>query len=257
MSFMSRLARARTPMIGAAAMVFGLGAASVAMAQQQRPAAPPATRPAAGQPATTPQAAPAPAPAPGAPAQPEIIELVASAGQSWTKICGDKEGEAQTCFTSREFVTKDGQRGVAMAIYDITGPKPQKHVRALMPLGFKLPVGVRLSVDKTKIIAGKYDVCLPVGCYVDFESAADLIAQMKKGKTVFIDVQDPMGRPIGVSFPLEGFGTAFDGEAIKPEKLEEDRKKLEKELIDKSEEMRKKLLEGDGGAAAPAPAAPK
>ncbi len=255
MSFMSRLARARTPMIGAAAMVFGLGAASVALAQQQRPAAP-ATRPAAGQPATAPQAAPAPAaPASGAPAQPEIIELVPSAGQSWTKICGDKEGEAQTCFTSREFVTKDGQRGVAMAIYDISGPKPQKHVRALMPLGFKLPVGVRLNVDKTKVIAGKYDVCLPVGCYVDFESAADLIAQMKKGKTVFIDVQDPMGRLIGVSFPLEGFGAAFDGEAIKPEQLEADRKKLEEELVKKSEEMRKQLLEGDGSAAAPA--APK
>ncbi len=253
MSLLSRLAHSRTPGIGAAAVALCLGAASMAYAQQPATGTQPRpSAPAAGRPAT------APAPATSAPVAPggqmETVELEPATGQSWTKLCGDKTEKGQTCFTTREFMTKDGRRGVALAVYDTIEPnKSQKMIRALLPLGFKIPPGIRATVDKGSFIPGRYEVCIQLGCYVDFDNAPDLITQMKKGKLMTVTFQDIGGRSLAFTIPVEGFAAAFDGEPVKLEEIQAERKKLEEDLVKKSEEMRKQLLEG-GGATPATPA---
>ncbi len=234
MSLLSRFAHVQGSLKYMTAVTVALGLASAAQAQQQQPQ----TRP-----AQTQQGQP-PAPAPG---QPQEIKMVPNPGQAWTKICGKEENGAETCLTAREFVMDNHSRGIAMTVYDIGKPQDTKHIRILVPLGFKLKPGVRLTVGKNQPVPGYYDVCLPAGCYVNFENAVELVKQIQKGEDAILVVRDPLGADIKVTFPLEGFDEAYKGKPIDPQKIEDERKKLEEDLIKKSDEMRKQLL-GQGTA---------
>lgn len=229
-------------------------------APAQRPAAQPA-RPAA--------------PAPGA-AQPQpnggptVVQVKAEPSQpEWTKVCGtDQNTKTEICYTTRDFVSDQGQPVLALAVYDVKGQQPQKVVRFVMPLGLLLQPGLRFAVDQGQATPGRYVMCLPNGCFAEAQVKDDFIAAIKKGNNLNVSVQNQMGREITFAVPAAGFGKAFDGPPIDPKVLEEQQKKLQEELQKKSEEMRQRMLQSQGqggaapaaGAAAPgaaAPAAPK
>jgi invasion protein IalB len=236
-------------------------------APAQRPAAP------AAQPARP--AAPAPAQPPAQAAQPQqgagptVVQVKAEPSQpEWTKVCGkDQNTSTEICYTTRDFVSDQGQPVLALAVYDVKGQQPQKVVRFVMPLGLLLQPGLRFAVDQGQAIPGRYVMCLPNGCFAEAQVKDDFIASLKKGANMNVSVQNQMGREITFAVPAAGFGKAFDGAPIDPKVLEEQQKKLQEELQKKSEEMRQKMLSSGAGApttpgapAAPgaaAPAAPK
>lgn len=256
----TRLARLAAP-VGLAVSAFAALAPSAALAQ----AAPAAKRPAAQQPAT-----PAPA-APQAPAGqqqgqqaqstgPLVVQVKAEPSQAeWTKVCGkDPANNAEICYTTRDFVSDQGQPVLAAAVYDVKGPQTQKIVRFLMPLGLLLKPGVRFAVDQGSPVPGSYTVCFPNGCFAESLGLKDdVVAAMKKGTHINVSVQNQVGREVTFAVPLAGFGKAFDGAPIDPKVLEEQQKRLQEELEKRSEELRKRLEASGGpaGAAAPAPAA--
>ena len=219
----------------------------------------PAQRPAA-QPARP--AAPAPQqPAPGAPAQqnagPTVVQVKAEPSQpEWTKVCGkDQNTNTEICYTTRDFVSDQGQPVLALAVYDVKGQQPQKVVRFVMPLGLLLQPGLRFAVDQGQAIPGRYVMCLPNGCFAEAQVKDDFIAAIKKGSNLNVSVQNQMGREITFAVPAAGFGKSFDGPPIDPKVLEEQQKKLQEELQKKSEEMRQRMLQGQGQATPPAPGA--
>jgi invasion protein IalB len=230
-----------------------------------KPAAP-AAKPAA-------PAAPTAAPQQGQPAQaqqnagPTVVQVKAEPSQpEWTKVCGkDQNTNTEICYTTRDFVSDQGQPVLALAVYDVKGQQPQKVVRFVMPLGLLLQPGLRFTVDQGQAVAGRYVMCLPNGCFAEAQVKDDFIASLKKGANLNVSVQNQMGREITFAVPAAGFGKAFDGAPIDPKVLEEQQKKLQEELQKKSEEMRQKMLNsGAGAAGAPAagaapaaPAAPK
>ena len=117
--------------------------AGFAQAPAQRPATP--TRPAAPAPA---QPA-APAQPGGAATGPQVVQVKPEPSQtSWTKVCGkDQAANKEICYTTRDFVSDQGQPVLAVAIYDVKGD-PNKIVRFLMPLGLLLqPEPVLIGVD--------------------------------------------------------------------------------------------------------------
>ena len=256
----TRLARLAAP-VGLAVSAFAALAPSAALAQ----AAPAAKRPAAQQPAT-----PAPA-APQAPAGqqqgqqaqstgPLVVQVKAEPSQAeWTKVCGkDPANNAEICYTTRDFVSDQGQPVLAAAVYDVKGPQTQKIVRFLMPLGLLLKPGVRFAVDQGSPVPGSYTVCFPNGCFAESLGLKDdVVAAMKKGTHINVSVQNQVGREVTFAVPLAGFGKAFDGAPIDPKVLEEQQKRLQEELEKRSEELRKRLEASGGpaGGAAPAPAA--
>ena len=217
-------------------------------------------------PAQKPAAQPAKpaAPAPGQPAQqqqnagPTIVQVKAEPSQpEWTKVCGtDQNTKTEICYTTRDFVSDQGQPVLALAVYDVKGPQPQRVVRFVMPLGLLLQPGLRFTVDQGQAVAGRYVMCLPNGCFAEAAVKDDFIASLKKGANLNVSVQNQMGREITFAVPAAGFGKAFDGAPIDPKVLEEQQKKLQEELQKKSEEMRQKMLQSQGGAAAPGAAAP-
>jgi invasion protein IalB len=221
-------------------------------APAQKPAAP-AQRPAA--PAQQPAA---PAQQGQAPAQqnsgPTVVQVKAEPSQpEWTKVCGtDQNTKTEICYTTRDFVSDQGQPVLAMALYDVKGQQAQKIVRFVMPLGLLLQPGLRFTVDQGQPTAGRYVMCLPNGCFAEAQVKDDFIASLKKGANLNVSVQNQMGREITFAVPAAGFGKSFDGPPIDPKVLEEQQKKLQEELQKKSEEMRQRMLQSQGGA----PAAP-
>ena len=115
------------------------------------------------------------APAAGAPAAnqqgqaantgPLRVAVKAEPSQAeWTKVCGkDPSNNAEICYTTRDFVSDQGQPVLATAVYDVKGPQNQKIVRFLMPLGLLLKPGIRFAVDQSAPLAGTYTMCFPNG----------------------------------------------------------------------------------------------
>ncbi|RDI56773.1 invasion associated locus B family protein [Microvirga subterranea] len=256
MSLATRLANLGGTRGLATAMALLLAAPALAQtAPAQRPAAPaqaPAQRPAA--------------PAQGQPAQPQqnagptVVQVKAEPSQpEWTKVCGkDQNTNSEICYTTRDFVSDQGQPVLAMALYDVKGPQSQKIVRFVMPLGLLLQPGLRFTVDQGQPTPGRYVMCLPNGCFAEAQVKDDFIAALKKGANLNVSVQNQLGREITFAVPAAGFAKAFDGPPIDPKVLEEQQKKLQEELQKRSEELRKQLGSNNGGAApaAGAPAAP-
>ncbi|WP_230532642.1 invasion associated locus B family protein [Microvirga roseola] len=211
-------------------------------------------------PAQKPAAQPAQQAQPQQPAGPMVVQVKAEPSQpEWTKVCGkDQNTQTEICYTTRDFVSDQGQPVLAMAVYDVKGKQPQKVVRFVMPLGLLLQPGLRFAVDQGQATPGRYVMCLPNGCFAEAQVKDDFIASLKKGANLNVSVQNQMGREITFAVPAAGFAKAFDGAPIDPKVLEEQQRKLQEELQKRSEEMRQKMLQSSGGAAAPAaPVAPK
>ena len=246
-------------------------AASPVMAQTT-----PAQRPAAPAPTAPRPAAPAPAApmAPGAPAAPGaagaagqqaqstgpmVVQVKAEPSQpEWTKVCGKDQGtNAEICYTTRDFVSDQGQPVLAVALYDVKGgPQPQKIVRFLMPLGLLLQPGIRFTVDQGQPTPGRYAICFPNGCFAESAGEGRLHRGSQEGREPERQCPEP-GRPGGhVRGSVAGFAKAFDGPAIDPKVLEDQQKKLQDELEKRSEELRKQLGSGASAPGAAAPAAP-
>jgi len=222
-----------------AAVAFAPFASFAQQAQPQRPASRPA------------QPAPAPAqqPAQGQAAQtgPTVVQVKPEPSQTtWTKVCGkDQAANKEICYTTRDFVSDQGQPVLAVAIYDVKGD-PNKIVRFLMPLGLLLQPGIRFGVDTTQPTPGRYAICFPNGCFAEAQVKDDFINAMKKGTNLNISVQNQAAREVSFSIPLSDFAKGFDGAPIDPKVLEEQQKALQDELAKRQEELRKRL---GGGAA--------
>jgi invasion protein IalB len=256
MSFTRPATRARAALLGLA----GLGlAAAPALAQPKKPAAPAPAAPAPTAPAPTAPGAATPAAQTG----PQIVTVKSEPSQAdWTKVCGKDQGSGtDICYTTRDFVSDQGQPVLAVAVYEMKNAAQKQEVRVvryLLPLGLLLQPGIRFNVDGQSPTAGRFAVCFPNGCFAEAGGVdAGVVAAMKKGTTLNVSVQNQTQREVTFAVPLAGFGKAFDGPAIDPKVLEDQQKKLQAELEKRSEDMRKKLEQQGGvaGAAATPPAA--
>lgn len=254
-------ARSRSPLVLSLAVALAVAGSGTAFSQAQPPAQP---RPASPRPAQPAQPAQAPAqPAqPAAPTGPTIVQVKPEPSQAeWTKVCGkDQANNKEICYTTRDFVSDQGQPVLAVAIYDVKGD-PQRIARFLMPLGLLISPGIRFGMDQSQPIAGRYQICFPNGCFAEAQIGEAVINGMKRGNTLNVSVQNQVAKEVTFAIPMAGFAKAFDGAPIDPKVLEEQQRQLQDELQKRSDEMRKKL-EAPAAAATPAtpgatPAAPR
>lgn len=244
----SRSFAAKTTVRGLALV---LGAATAlapvaGFAQAQRPAAP--QRPAQpAQPAQQGQ---------GAQTGPQVVQVKPEPSQTnWTKVCGkDQAANKEICYTTRDFVSDQGQPVLAAAVYDVKGDQ-NKILRFLMPLGLLLQPGIRFGVDNAQPVSGRFAICFPNGCFAEAQVKDDFITAMKKGTNLNVSVQNQGAREVTFSIPLTDFAKGFDGAPIDPKVLEDQQKQLQDELAKRQDELRKRLGGGDANAAPGAPGA--
>jgi len=174
---------------------------------------------------------------------PVTVQLKPEPAQpDWTKVCGkDERTKAEVCYTTRDFVTEKGQRIFAVAVYDAKDKGAQKTLRVLTPLGFLVPPGVRITVDKGKPVAGRYATCLAHGCFAEAAVKDDFVTALKKGTAMNVSARNQAGVVVTFAVPMEGFSKAFDGPPIDPQVLAEQQKKMQEQLQKRSEELRKRL----------------
>lgn len=171
----------------------------------------------------------------------------------WTKVCGnDPETNAQICYTTRDFVSEQGEPVLSMAVYDVQGGAEgqAKIVRLILPLGLLLQPGIRFAVDQNRPTNGVFAICFPNGCFAEAPIEEEGVNQFKRGATLNISVQNQIGQVVTFAVPLEGFTAGFDGDPIDPAELEAQQRQLQEELQRRSDEMRQRLEEqaGQGGA---------
>ena len=102
------------------------------------------------------------------------------------------------------------------------------------------PVTLRLKLD--------YAVCLPDKCTAEVPLTDAMIASLKKGTDVTFTSINFRRAPNPIKISLQGFGAAFDGEAISESKLAESQKSLQDSMQKKAEEARKKLEDAQKAA---------
>jgi invasion protein IalB len=185
------------------------------------------------------QTAQAPAEAPVNPG-PTVIAVQPHPSQpDWTKICnGEPKPDGQVCYTTRDFVSTEGQPLIAVGLYDIKGQKDYKLVRILLPLGLLMPQGIRIAVDQDDPIPGKFSICLPNGCFAEVLADPKAIRSLKSGKVLTVGVQNQIGREVAFVMPVTGLGKALEGDPIDPQVLAEQQRKLNEELQKRAEEAR-------------------
>ncbi len=234
MPISTRLATLRAPIGLAAALA--LAAASVSPSLAQTP--------------PTPEQAPAPggqapmAPEPTPDGEPMTVPLVPDPGQTdWTKVCGtDPATEAQICYTTRDFVTEEGEPVMAVAVYELEGQDEQSQiVRMLLPLGLMLQPGIRFAADQNRPTNGSYAICFPNGCFAESPVGDEVIDQLKQGETLNVSVQNQINQVVTFAVPLEGFTAGFEGDPIDPVELEQQQRQLQEELQRRSDDLRERL----------------
>lgn len=158
---------------------------------------------------TTPALAQPPGPAqPDPPAQTRLVH------SPWTKICRKQAGK-EGCFTVREARLENGRFVASVGLVEIEG-EPRKILRATLPLGVVLRRGAQIIVDAHAPATAPYTFCLPNGCLADFAVSAELLQQVKGGRSLVLQAFDLQGRMATFSFPLEDFSKAHDGPATDP-----------------------------------------
>ncbi len=229
-----------------AALTVALAVASGSLALAQAPKKPPAKKPAPA------QAQPA-APAPQAqPPQQQQVQLIYS---PWTKFClsGNQAGGKKVCFTGKDARIESGMLVASAVLIEPEG-EPKKIFRVTVPLGMALANGTRVLIDQNQPLTAPFAFCVPAGCMADYEITPETIANLKKGKGLYIQAIKVDGQPLTVPLPLADFAKAYDGPPTDPKVFKEQQDKLQEELQKRAEEARKKLEQANpppGAAAAP------
>jgi invasion protein IalB len=211
----------------------------------------------AQQPATkgAPKAAPAQAGAPAAQAQPQDqIQLVYA---PWTKVCvkGQEAGAVQVCLTGKDGRIESGQPVVAAVIIEPEGA-PKKVLRITLPLGMQLIYGTRIVVDNDPPLQAPFAVCFQSGCMSDYEVTPELLGNLKKGQTLYVQSFNASGAPLTLPLPLAGeFAKAYDGPPADEKMIAEYQKKQQEEIARRKDADRKQLEDAQKAAPQANPAA--
>lgn len=230
----------------AAAVLAATTAVSPAQAQH------PAPKAKAGNGKAAPKAAPGQAPGATAPQQ-QMPELIYA---PWTKFCvkGQDANAKQICFTGKDGRIESGQAVIAAVIIEPEG-EAKKILRVTLPLGMQLVHGTRIVIDNNPPMQSPYVICFANGCMSDYDVTPEMINNLKKGQTLYVQAINANGAPLTLPLPLAEFAKAYDGPPTDPKVFEENQKKLQEELQKRAAETRAKLeaqQQQSGAGATPA-----
>ncbi|GLK57569.1 hypothetical protein GCM10008170_35890 [Methylopila capsulata] len=201
-------------------------------------------------PAAQAQQAPAQAEGPGPmPATPPAAQQ-----PNWMKICNtDPQAKKEVCLTSRDVKADTGQTVASIAIRQVSG-ESKRFFLAAVPPGLLIQPGVRVAVDQNQPVTGKYSICFPNACYAEVEVTDAFFANVKKGNNLVVQAMNQQAKTVNFPISLSGFSKAYDGPALDPKVVQQERDRLNAEMNKRAEEARDKLqMQGAAPTATPAP----
>jgi invasion protein IalB len=130
---------------------------------------------------------------------------------NWVTQCGAKSRlGALDCSVQQTIIKTDTGQMVAQVSVRIPADTRAAVMMVHLPLGLFLPSGVQLQVDQNKVIDLPLQTCDANGCYAGTPVAADLLAEMQKGKSLRIGFKNLTQTSIDLPMPLSGFAAAYE-----------------------------------------------
>jgi hypothetical protein len=90
-------------------------------------------------------------------------------------------------------------------------------------------------------LTAPFSMCIPLGCFSDYQASDEMVAKLKKGKSLTVQAINFNNTAISLQLPLADFAKAYEGPPTDPKAFEAQQRKLQSELQKKAEEARKKL----------------
>ncbi|MEX0386647.1 invasion associated locus B family protein [Spiribacter onubensis] len=134
--------------------------------------------------------------------------------QNWVVRCqpapADAFGAGEFCEMYQQVSEQETEQTVLEVVIGYPQEASQPVALFNLPLGMRLPPGVRLQVDDNEPIQFPVQLCLGSGCRADIELGEALIGQMRAGAEAVLTIVDPQGRNVEIPMSLLGFSAALD-----------------------------------------------
>ncbi|HCH24739.1 MAG TPA: hypothetical protein DE179_10650 [Oceanospirillaceae bacterium] len=126
--------------------------------------------------------------------------------KDWRYACVEQDGSSR-CEIGQGAANDQGQ----MVSQIIIGQNPEgkAQVQLMAPLMMDLKAGVKVSVDQDSVANLNYLFCNQGACVVAELLDSDLLAAMKAGSEMQIDVAAINGQTMTINYSLSGFSAAF------------------------------------------------
>lgn len=129
----------------------------------------------------------------------------------WTVICAVVEAETRCLISQNQTDGQSGQRLLTLELVPAADGGAEGVL--VLPFGLALMAGAGLAVDETPLAAAAlpFSTCLPLGCLVPLDLAAEQLAALKAGQALAIATHaNEGGQEIVFSVSLKGFTSALD-----------------------------------------------
>jgi invasion protein IalB len=140
------------------------------------------------------------------PAIAEDAGLPALIFSPWTKFC-----LTDTCFIGSEGGLQPNCGSIVAAVVIERNGEEKRTLRVTLPARVSLERAVRIIIDQGQAIERPYIGCFVSGCMAEYAAGAELVDQLKQGKTLVLEAMDKANSPISFTVPLVDFASAYDG----------------------------------------------
>lgn len=140
----------------------------------------------------------------------EANEMVEKGWQTrCTEVKDEKKSDKKQCEVFQRIEMKDSHMLVAEFAIGFPHEKDLEKGAArgvaVLPLGIMLPSGVGLKVDDEKPVVFNPRFCTNAGCFSFLTLNKDLVASMKKGKTVAFQFKALQNQDVNIVMHMNGF----------------------------------------------------
>ncbi|MCF3932570.1 invasion associated locus B family protein [Acuticoccus sp. M5D2P5] len=175
------------------------------------------------------------------PAAPSIAQE-ASDDNAWVKICNrDPQANKELCLITQELRTDSGQFLASVAIREAEG-EARKSLLASVPVGMLIQPGVQLQIDGNQAQQARYSICFPNACYAELAIDAAYVNRLKGGGKLQVTTMNQQAKPVRFDLTLMGFTSAYDGSGIDPQALEQKQADLQRQLEERAQAARDRLV---------------
>ncbi|MEM8553000.1 MAG: invasion associated locus B family protein [Pseudomonadota bacterium] len=161
---------------------------------------------------------------------------------AWVKICNtDPQAQKPICLITQELRTDAGQFLASVAIRETPG-EARKTLITSIPVGMLIQPGVQLQVDGAQPQTARYSICFPNACYAELAIDTAYIDKMKRGGKLQLTSINQQAKQVRFDLTLIGFTSAYDGDGIDPQALQQKQANLQRELERRAAEARDRLV---------------
>ncbi len=161
----------------------------------------------------------------------------------WRKACNPHpQTNKLHCVIFMELYTTTGQFLSSASIQEVEGEARKKLVVSV-PTAVLLQPGLRIQIDDSKPVIGKYSICAPNACYAELAVDDNFVNAMKQGGEMRVTPLNQQAKELVFKMTLIGFTKVYDGEPMDMAEQQKRQEELQSELQKRADEARQKLID--------------